>query len=325
MLLRTLIENIPDCIYTKDLLLRKTLANNAEVKILGVNSEEEVLGKDDYSFYSKEAADIFAEDDRSIIETGNPILFKEELGIDNFGKKRWLLTSKIPLRDKNNAIIGIVGISHNITKNKQYEELIQNERILLRAVIDNIPDAIYIKDLSGRKTLANMAEAKLTGASSEADLIGKTDYDLFPFDVAESYTKDDIPVIQHGIPLVNREGTLVDGNGKTHWMIGTKLPLYDNNKNIIGLLGVGRDITNRKRAEEALLESESFLRQTQAIAQLGTYKYDLTKGEWICSDVLDSILGIEANGEKTVASWTSIIHPDFREELRKQAEEMGYL
>jgi PAS domain S-box-containing protein len=317
LLLRTIIDNIPDCIYTKNASFQKTLANKAEVKLLGVNSEHDVVGKDDYSFYPKELADIFAADDKAIIESGESLLFKEELMFDKDGKKRWILSSKIPLRDKNNVVTGIVGVSRNITENKQYAELIQNERILLRAVIDNIPDAIYIKDLSGKKTLANLAEVKLTGADSEADVIGKTDYDLFPADVAESYTKDDRLVIQEGIPLINREGTLVDKEGNIHWMIGTKLPLYDNSNNIIGLLGVGRDITNRKRAEEALLESESFLRQTQAIAELGTYTYDLLKGEWLCSDILDSILGIEANAEKTGASWTSIIHPEFREEMEE--------
>jgi len=317
LLLRTIIDNIPDCIYTKNASFQKTLANKAEVKLLGANSEDDVLGKDDYSFYSKELADVFAADEKAILETGEPLLFKEELMFDKDGKKRWILTSKIPFRDNNNVVTGIVGVSHNITVNKQYAELIQNERILLRAVIDNIPDAIYIKDLSGKKTLANLAELKLTGADYEADVIGKTDYDLFPADVAKSYTEDDRQVIQEGIPLINREGTLVDKEGNVHWMVGTKLPLYDNNNNIIGLLGIGRDITNRKRAEEALLESESFLRQTQAIAELGTYTYDLIKGEWICSDVLDSILGIEANAEKTVKLWTSIIHPDIREEMKE--------
>jgi len=315
LLLRTIIDNIPDSIYTKNTLLQKTLANKAEVKLLGANSEDDVLGKDDYSFYSKELADVFAADDKAIIETGEPLLFKEELMFDKDGKKRWILTSKIPLRDKDNVVTGIVGVSRDITENKQYAELIQNERILLRAVIDNIPDAIYIKDLSGKKTLANLAELKLTGAESEADVIGKTDYDLFPHDVAELYTEDDRQVIQERIPLINREGIMVDKDGNTHWIVASKLPLYDNNNNIIGLLGVGRDITNRKRAEEALLESESFLRQTQAIAELGTYTYDLRNGEWVCSDVLDTIFGIEANAEKTVASWTSIIHPDFRKEM----------
>jgi len=315
LLLRTIIDNIPDCIYTKNVSLQKTLANKAEVKLMGVASEEDVLGKDDYSFYPKELADVFAADDKTILDTGEPILFKEELMFDKIGKKRWILSSKIPLRDKNNVVIGIVGVSHDITENKRYAELVQNERILLRAVIDNIPDAIYIKDLSGKKTLANLAEVKLTGASSEADVIGKTDYDLFPYDVAELYTEDDRQVIQEGVPLINREGIMVDKDGNAHWIVASKLPLYDNSNKIIGLLGVGRDITNRKRAEEALLESESFLRQTQAIAELGTYTYDLISGEWVCSDVLDSIFGIEANAEKTVASWTLIIHPDFREKM----------
>jgi PAS domain S-box-containing protein len=317
LLLRTIIDNIPDCIYTKNASFQKTLANKAEVNLMGVNSEDDVLGKDDYSFYPKELADVFAADEKAIFETGEPLLFKEELMFDKDGKKRWILTSKIPLRDKDNVVTGIVGVSHDITENKQYAELIQNERILLRAVIDNIPDAIYIKDLSGRKTLANLAELKLTGATCEADVIGKTDYDLFPADVAKSYTEDDIQVIQEGIPLMNREGSLVDKEGNVHWMVGTKLPLYDNNNNIIGLLGVGRDITHRKRAEEALLESERFLKQTQAIAELGTYTIDLVKREWVCSDVLDSIFGIEAKAKKTVATWTSIIHPDFRAEIEE--------
>ena len=317
LLLRTIIDNIPDCIYTKNASFQKTLANKAEVKLLGVNSEADVLGKDDYSFYPKELADIFAADDKAILETGKLLLFKEELMFDTDGKKRWILTSKIPLRDKNNVVTGIVGVSRDITENKQYAELIQNERKLLRAVIDNIPDAIYIKDLSGKKTLANLAEVRISGASSEAEVIGKTDYDMYPFDVAELYTEDDRLVMQEGKPLINREGTLVDKDGNIHWLVASKLPLYDNNNNIIGLLGVGRDITYRKRAEEALLESESFLRQTQAIAKLGTYTYDLTKGEWVCSDVLDDIFGIEANAEKTVESWTLIIQPNFREEMRE--------
>jgi len=315
LLLRTIIDNIPDCIYMKDASLKKTLANKAEVKLMGVNSEADVLGKDDYNFYSKKLADIFAADDKSIIKTGKPILFKEELLIEKDGEKRWILTSKIPLRDKNDIVVGIVGVSHDITESKKDAELIQNERLLLRTVIDNIPDAIYIKDLSGRKTLANKAEVKITGATTEAAVIGKTDYDIFPVDIAELYTEDDRRVLQDGIALINREGSLVDKDGNIHWLIASKLPLYDNENNIIGLLGIGRDITYRKRAEEALLESESFLRQTQSIAQLGTYTTDLIKGEWVCSDVLDGIFGIEAYAEKTITTWNSIIHPEFRQEV----------
>ena len=95
------------------------------------------------------------------------------------GRKRWLLTSKLPLRDQGGKIIGLVGLGHDITKRKQAEETLDQGRRLLRTLIDNLPDAIYAKDTAGRKTLANLADLKNLHFKTEAETIGKTDSTSF--------------------------------------------------------------------------------------------------------------------------------------------------
>ena len=160
-MLRTLIDNIPEKIYSKDLACRKTLANKAEIESLECSSESEIVGKDDFAFFPPEFAQKFQADDKQILETGIPKLNYEELVIDRKGNSRWMLSSKIPLLDKQQNIIGLIGISRNITLQKKYEETLTNERLLLRTIIDNIPDCIYTKNVSFQKTLANKAEVKL--------------------------------------------------------------------------------------------------------------------------------------------------------------------
>ncbi len=124
LLLRTLINNIPDSIYCKDILCRKTLANTMEILYMGAKTEAEVIGKDDFDVYPNEMAERFYADDRYILETGKPILNREELLIDEHGEKKWLLSSKLPLRDRNGKITGLVGIGRDITVLK-HRELVQ--------------------------------------------------------------------------------------------------------------------------------------------------------------------------------------------------------
>jgi len=125
ILLRTLIDNIPDLIYCKDLACRKTLSNNADIQILKCQSESEVLGKDDFEFYPKEIAEKFYADDKSVMKTGIPVINREEYFLNDYGEKQWLLSSKIPLRDKHNKIIGLIGIGRDITKRKMTELLLE--------------------------------------------------------------------------------------------------------------------------------------------------------------------------------------------------------
>jgi PAS domain S-box-containing protein len=248
-LLRTVIDNIPDGIYVKDTASRKTIANLADVHNMNLRSEEEVLGKDDFEFYPKELAEGFYADDQSVIQTGQPVTNREEYVINEQGQKRWLVTTKLPLRDDKGQIIGLVGIGRDITKRKLTEEALRHERNLLRTLIDNLPDLIYVKDTECRKTIANLTDVHFMDQRSEADVLGKTDFDFYPKEVAEVFYADDRLVIETGQPVFNREEYALDKNEQKRWLLTAKLPLRDEKGQIIGLVGIGRDITERKKAE----------------------------------------------------------------------------
>ncbi len=123
-LLRAIIDIIPDAIYTKDKELKKTLANPADLRNMHVDSEADVIGKDDMELHPKQLAERFMEDDRYVISTGKPILNREEFVIDENGEIVWLLTSKLPLRNEKGEITGLLGIGKNVTESiKSREEI----------------------------------------------------------------------------------------------------------------------------------------------------------------------------------------------------------
>jgi PAS domain S-box-containing protein len=132
---------------------------------------------------------------------------------------------------------------------KRMDAALTKERNLLRTLIDNIPDAIYVKDIDSRKTIANFADVHNMHLHSEAEVLGKNDFELFPKELAEGFFTDDQSIIQTGQPVMNREENVIDEQGQKRWLLTTKLPLRDEKGQIIGLVGVGRDITEQKKAE----------------------------------------------------------------------------
>lgn len=131
----------------------------------------------------------------------------------------------------------------------QKEEELKRERILFKTVIDNIPDAIYAKDLECRKTLANKTDLENMNCSSEAEALGKSDYDYFPKEIADTFYKDDQEILISGKPVINREEFFYDNNGVKNWLLTSKVPLRDAEGNITGLIGIGHNITHRKKSE----------------------------------------------------------------------------
>jgi PAS domain S-box-containing protein len=121
ILLRTLIDNLPLNVYSKDIHSRKTLANRADYEFMGAKREEDVLGKVDSEFFSKDFADVTRMEEERLFKTGEAIIGEEEHYLKRGGKERWFLKSKIPFRNKDHQIIGLVGISYDITERKEME------------------------------------------------------------------------------------------------------------------------------------------------------------------------------------------------------------
>jgi PAS domain S-box-containing protein len=169
-------------------------------------------------------------------------------------------------------------ISEQISVEKEGKMAIEkllNERLLLRTLIDNIPDSIYCKDLGCRKTLVNKAELSFMGAKTEAEVLGKNDFDNYPVELAEKFYADDQSVIQNGKPVLNREEYVLDENGSKRWLLSSKLPLRDKDNQVIGIVGIGRDITDRKMVEEDLKESEERHRTILQTAMDGFWLFDI--------------------------------------------------
>jgi PAS domain S-box-containing protein len=123
-----------------------------------------------------------------------------------------------------------------------------HERLMLRTLVDNLPDFIYAKDSDCRFLLANASVARHMGTTPE-NLLGKTDFDFFPPDLAAAYSEDERRVMRSGEALINREEAGLDANGNAITILTTKVPLRDEHGRVVGILGIGRDITARVKVE----------------------------------------------------------------------------
>lgn len=148
--------------------------------------------------------------------------------------------------------IVVIGTHVDITSHKQAEEVIQQERILLRTLIDSLPDVIFVKDADGRKIIANRADVNAMGAKSEAEATGKTDIELYPNEIGMRGFEDDMSVLKQGVSILNKEEFFLDKDGRKRWMSTSKIPVIDDHGKIIRMLGIGHNITARKESEETL-------------------------------------------------------------------------
>jgi PAS domain S-box-containing protein len=152
-----------------------------------------------------------------------------------------------------------ITIIRDITERKKSEEKLSRERTLLRTLIDNLPDYIYIKDTQSRHLINNKANVALFGVATEEETIGKSIADFFGTETGSSYMEDDQLVLQSGKAILNKEETIISPTGETKYMLTTKVPLTDQANVIIGLVGISRDITWQKKIELDLREKTYFL------------------------------------------------------------------
>src|SRR6516162_8668858 len=161
----------------------------------------------------------------------------------------------------------MTGVAWDVTERFEMENALERERFLLKTLMDNLPDNIYFKDRESRFIAVNRASVSWFGFEDPADVLGKTDADLFAPAHASAALRDEQEILRTGQPLVNKEEKETWPDGHVTWVSTSKLPLRDPKGHIIGTFGLSRDITEKKRAEEKLAATSKELTRLNRILQ----------------------------------------------------------
>jgi PAS domain S-box-containing protein len=228
--------------------------NEAFITMLGYNSLEELRVHQvaDLYFDKTLRGDFVSHLKIHGFINNSEITLRRKDGTTMFG----LENATLMTGDKDSLPATILGTIVDISIRKKAEEALAEERTLLRTMIDNIPDRIYAKDAEGRFTSCNLALMIRMGANNLEEIIGKSDFDFLPHELATRFRSDEQAIIKSGQPLLNREEPMDSVTGETRWSLATKVPLRDNQGNIIGIVGMGRDITEQKRLRQELAQSQ---------------------------------------------------------------------
>jgi PAS domain S-box-containing protein len=258
-LLHALLDFMPDKIYFKDRHSRYLRASASVAEWLKVASPMDLVGKTDFNFYSPEQAEATFIDEQRVIQTGEPMVGKVERRVTPDARVKWNSTTRLPLHDRHGKIIGTCSITRDVTDLKRLEEALAAERNMLRGVIDNLPDPIYVKDTAGRYVLDNAAHARFLGVRGESDVVGKTVFDFFEKAFAEQAQAVDMAVLREGKPWVNHEER-TSSTGEATWLVTSKVPLRNERGEVVGLVCINRNITGEKKARLELMQANDHLR-----------------------------------------------------------------
>jgi len=255
-LLQTLMDSIPDGIYFKDTAGRFIKINRGQVKNLGITGETEALGKTDFDFFGIEHAQEAWEDEQRIMATREPMLDCLEHYVGTDGSEVWVSASKVPMFDRNGDVIGIAGISRDITERKSVDIVLQREQEFLKTLLASMAEGIVACDAEGVLTLLNDAAREFHHLPHEPIPASQwaQHYDLFLPDGRTPMRQEDIPLFRalHGESVRNVEMMIVPKHGRPRTVLSNGNALYGAEGQKIGAVVAMHDITERKQAEEAL-------------------------------------------------------------------------
>ena len=243
-------EQAADGIFLLDENGNFLMANSEICKMLGY-AREELLRLNILDTYPKELRDV-GKARLDAIKSGEKLRFERTM------KRKDGSVCHVEMSARRLTDETLQGIAQDITERKRGESELALERSLLGALMENIPDYVYFKDAESRFIRNSRAHTKIFGLSDANEAIGKTDMNFFSEEHARQAYEDEQRIIRTGEPILNVEEKETWPNRPDTWVLTTKMPLRDQEGNIIGTFGLSRDITERKRAEERLLSLARF-------------------------------------------------------------------
>lgn len=265
---RSLVQNLEMGILTADPSEKVTFANPAAEKVFGLENGG-LAGRNLGEFLNDEEYSRLREQ-TSRRKAGKKDSYEITIHRAD-GELRRVHVTAVPQFDETGSFVGTFGTMQDISELTQARQALEREHALLSALMENIPDYIYFKDLQSRFVLNNKAHAKLLGCHSPQQLVGKTDFDFFSQDHARMAYHDEQRIITSGKPVIDKVEKETWPGRPDSWVSTTKMPLLDGSGRVIGTFGVSRDITERKCVEEALEQSEEHFRNLFTNAPFGVF------------------------------------------------------
>lgn len=253
VLYHSLVENLPQHMFRKDLKGRITFGNKRYCDELK-QPLGDLLGKTDFDLFPAELATKYRHDDRRVMELDEVLDTVEEHQKPD-GSKIYVHVIKTALRDATGTVVGVQGMFWDVTAQKLTEQQLAFERDLLRALLDNVPDRIYFKDRHSRFLKCSLALARRLALADPEAVVGKSDFEFHPWDAAKEFFDDEQRIIETGEPLVNKIERQTGLDGSAIWASVTKVPIRNRSGKITGIIGISRDITALKHAEEELAKA----------------------------------------------------------------------
>ena len=236
----------------------------------------------------------------------------------------WVFSAVSILRDTNNNPLYFIVQIEDITAQKQSEIKLVEERSFLRTLIDNLPVNVFIKDLDSRKTLVNRSEYLTYGLNDETSLIGKSDFDLFPEDIARKNIAEDQEVFRTRKAIIDYESTCLHKDGTKYFVLKSKIPLFNQNNEVTGLLGISHDITHLKEAHEALRLDEEKFRFIYESSPIGIALNDFNSGTFIdCNLAIVHSAGYNNKEEFLNLTYWNLTPKEYEPQEAYQLEQMN--
>ena len=284
--LRTLIDTLPDIIFTKDRQGRYLVANAATLTQVGVDREADLIGKVDTELFPPERANEYLDGDRRVF-AGEQMRNLEVRTVGADGEVSWYLTTKVPLFDPSGGLTGLIGIGRNITDRKRAEAERGQLLSRLQVQIARMPLAYLTTDAEFRYTRWNPAAERMFGFN-EAEVLGRHPFDLIVTDQSKTEAARMFAEVAAGNMDAHGETENLTKDGRTITCEWHNTPILEADGTFAGLLSLGQDVTERRNLEHQLRQSQKM----EAVGQLaGGVAHDFNNLLTLINGYSDLLLG----------------------------------
>ncbi|MEQ1527805.1 MAG: PAS domain S-box protein [Methylococcales bacterium] len=315
-LLQTIINASPMRVFWKDRDSRYLGCNPVFAKDAGVNDPAELIGKSDYQLSWRAHADQYRADDQHVMSAGQPKLSYEEPQSTPDGQKIWLRTSKVPLRNTANEIIGVLGVYDDITAQKQAQKALLESENRFRKLFEDTAEAVLLIE-DGCFIDANQAALKMLGMDAPEQLLLRS-----PSEISPEFQPDGQPSLQKAEQMIRQtfesgaqqfEWEHLRANGQAFLAEVLLTPIQYKSRQILHV--VWRDVTVRKSMEIALRTSEENLNRAQSVGEVGSWLIDLSKNLLQWSAETYRIFQISVHESINLERFINSVHPDDRDSV----------